>query len=65
MEREKEKVREKRERELVPALFAAVTTVGRPREGNGQATYLVRGKEDGIAVKFGVGCQDGGENGEG
>jgi hypothetical protein len=45
----------------VPALFAAVTTAGRPREGNGQATHLVRGKEDGTAVKFGVGRQDGGE----
>jgi hypothetical protein len=49
----------------VPALFVAVTTAGRPREGNGQAMHLVRGKEDGIAVKFGVGCHDGGENGEG
>jgi hypothetical protein len=64
MEREKRR-RGKKERELMPALFAAVTTAGRPREGNGQATHLVRGKEDGTAVKFGVGCQDGGENGEG
>jgi hypothetical protein len=62
MEREKEKAREKKsQRGLVPALFAAVTMAGRPREGNGQATHLVRGKEDGTVVKFGVGCQDGGE----
>jgi hypothetical protein len=54
----------KRERGLVPALFAAVTTAGRPRMGNGQATHLVRGKEDGIAVEFGVGRQDGGEKTE-
>jgi hypothetical protein len=61
MEREKEKVREKKERGLVPTLFTVVTTAGRPRDGNGQATHLVRGKEDGTAVMFGVGHQDGGE----